>query len=94
VAKSRTKTAGGRTANKGGKWDICLTAPHFMKIIIKKIKRLKKIKPPGFKKPKDKYNHIWKKIKCGLKNNSKQDCWGKIQWTLGIICFQVFNLLK
>jgi len=47
-----------------------------MKTIIKKIKRLKKIKPPGFKKPKDKYNHIWKKIKCGLKNNSKQDCWG------------------
>ena len=44
-----------------------------MKIIIKKIKRLKKIKPPGFKKPKDKYNHIWKKIKCGLKNNSKQE---------------------
>jgi len=74
--KAEQKRQAEEPLTKGGKWDICLTAPHFMKTIIKKIKRLKKIKPPGFKKPKDKYNHIWKKIKCGLKNNSKQDCWG------------------
>jgi len=35
--------------------------------IIKLFKKLKKIKPKGFKKPRNQHNQIWKKIKKKLK---------------------------
>jgi len=35
--------------------------------IVQEIKKLKKVKPLGFKKPRNKHNNIWKKICLGVK---------------------------